>query len=136
MAQSNVELCIDAMYVNKMPFLTTISRNIKFRTSGWVPDKTAESYQEQLAKVLHLYKSAGFPVTIINSDNEFRPVLEPMKTEFGFQPNYASAQEHVPEAKRNHRVIKERVCACFHNAPFKSLPRVAVKYLLPRALLS
>ena len=38
MAKSNVKLCIDAMYVNKMPFLTTISRNIKFRTVGdkWV----------------------------------------------------------------------------------------------------
>ena len=130
MAQSNVELCINAMYVNKMPFLTTISQNIKFRTRGWVPDKTAKSYQEQLAKVLHLYKIAGFLVTIFNSDNEFCPVLEPMKQEFGFQPNYASAQEHVPEAKRNHRVIKERVRTCFHNAPFKSLPCVAIKYLV------
>ena len=111
MAQSNVKLCINVMYVNKMPFLTMISRNIKFQTSGWVPDKTAKSYQEQLAKVLHLYKNAGFPITIINSDNEFRPKLEPMKHEFGFQPNYASAQEHVPEAERNHRVIKEHVRA-------------------------
>ena len=80
--------------------------------------------------MLHLYKNAGFPVIIINSDNEFRPVFEPMKAEFGFQPNYASAQEHIPEAERNHRVIKERVRACFHNAPFKLLPRVAVKYLV------
>ena len=73
MAQSNVELCIDAMYVNKMPFLTTISRNIKFRTSGWVPDKTSKSYQEQLAKVLHLYKNAGFLLSLLIPIMSFVP---------------------------------------------------------------
>ena len=130
MAQSQVELCIDAMYVNKMPFLTSILRHIKFRTSQWVPGRTTGEYRKQLTKLLHLYKTAGFPVCTISCDNEFRPVLELMKDEFQFKPNYASAQEHVPEAERNHCVIKERVRACFHNAPFKSVPHVAAKYLV------
>ena len=31
LAQHNVELCIDAMFINRMPFLTSISHQIKYR---------------------------------------------------------------------------------------------------------
>ena len=57
-------------------------------------------------------------------------MLEAIKTEFAFQPNYPDAQKHVPEAERNHRVIKERVRACFHNSPHKALPCIVLKYLI------
>jgi hypothetical protein len=33
---------------------------------------------------------------------------------YGISMNFASAQEHVPEAERNNRVIKERFRATFH----------------------
>jgi hypothetical protein len=33
--------------------------------------------------------------------------MDPLALEFGIQVNYASPQEHIPEAKRNNRVIKE-----------------------------
>ena len=42
--------------------------------------------------------------------------------------NYANPQEHVPEAERNNRVIKERFCAAFHRLPFKKMPKIMVKY--------
>ena len=42
--------------------------------------------------------------------------------------NYAIAQEHVPRAERNNRVIQERVRALYHRFPFTDLPRILVKH--------
>ena len=39
----------------------------------------------------------------------------------------ANPQEHVPEAERNNRVIKERFRAAFHRLPFKKMPKIMVK---------
>ena len=125
-----MELCIDAMFVNRMPFLTSISRRIRYRAGQWVPSEEPKSYIDQLSKLLQLYQRCGFHVVRIFADNAFQPVLEPLCVEHGFQPNCANAQEHVPEAERNHRVIKERVQACFHNSPYKALPRIVLKYLI------
>jgi hypothetical protein len=44
--------------------------------------------------------------------------------------NYASAQEHVPRAERNNRVIQEQVRAAYHRFPFTYLPRILVKFLV------
>jgi hypothetical protein len=44
--------------------------------------------------------------------------------------NYVAAQEHVPRAERNNRVIQERVCAAYHRFPYSHLPRQLAKYLV------
>jgi hypothetical protein len=43
--------------------------------------------------------------------------------------NLALPNEHVPEAERNIRVIKERIRATFHSLPFKAIPAVFIKEL-------
>jgi hypothetical protein len=59
---------------------------------------------------------------MIHCDNEFHPLIDPLALEFGIQVNYASLQEHVPEAERNNRVVKERVCTTYHHLPYEHLP--------------
>ena len=113
-----------------MPFLTSISHQIKCRAGQWVPLEEPKSYIYQLSKLLLMCQSCGFQVVRIFADNAFEPVLEALKIKFAFQPNYANAQEHVPEAERNQQVIKERVRACFHNSPYKALPCIVLKYLI------
>jgi hypothetical protein len=44
---------------------------------------------------------AGFKIEYICADREFEPVLLPMRDEFGFQVNLASAQEHVPTVEHS-----------------------------------
>jgi hypothetical protein len=34
--QQYVTLCIDTMFVNKLAFFTTVSRNIQYRTAVWI----------------------------------------------------------------------------------------------------
>jgi hypothetical protein len=64
-AQRHVELHIDTLYINGMTFLTTISSHICYRTAQWVPNRTVESYKEQLGMVLTFYKRAGLQVKLI-----------------------------------------------------------------------
>jgi hypothetical protein len=56
--------------------------------------------------------------------------MDPLALEFGIQMNYASAQEHVPEAKRNNRAIKETIRVTYHRLPYNRLPRIMVKVLV------
>lgn len=84
-----------------MPFLATVSKRIKYRTVEYVKSKTIKDYRSALVRVMQIYKEAGFKVTTISADREFVPLLEDMKIEHNFKPNYANAQEHVPEAEQN-----------------------------------
>ena len=78
-----MELCIDTFFVNGMLFLTT--------TVTWVPSKQMSVYSSVLEKVLGLYMAAGFQVAQISCIRGFKPLIDEMKDEFGFTPNYAIA---------------------------------------------
>jgi hypothetical protein len=55
--------------------------------------------------------------------------MQELQDVYGVKMNYANPQEHVPEAERNNRVIKERFCAAFHCLPLKMIPKIMVKFL-------
>ena len=50
----------------------------------------------------------------ILADIEFQPLEESLQDDFNIEMDFAAAQEHVPEAEQNNRVIKECVRATFH----------------------
>jgi hypothetical protein len=129
-AQRAVVLCIDGLSVNGLSFLTTISRNLYYRTAQYVKQPTVTCYREALQHVFRIYRQGGFQVVAIHSDNEFKPLIEPLSQEFGVAMNYANPQEHVPEAERNNRVIKERVRATYHRLPYSRLPRLMVQTIV------
>jgi hypothetical protein len=53
-----VILAMDTMYVNKVPFLTTVSRNILYRTATpLVPD---EAYRSAVKEVIRYYNMGVF----------------------------------------------------------------------------
>jgi hypothetical protein len=129
-AQYSVTLCIAGMFVNGLPFLKTISRNIMYRTASSLPNKKPKSYEAALDKVLRLYNLGGFRVERIHCDNEFRPVMDIIIQKYpSITVNYCNAQEHTPEAERNNRTIKERIRATFHRLPYSRLPRIVIQVL-------
>ena len=76
------------MYINRMPFLTTISKNIKYHTAIWVVDHMAPTISNLVESVLKLYHKAGFQVMEVCTYHEFKPVLHQ-----GGCLNYFSSQE-------------------------------------------
>jgi hypothetical protein len=99
--QQNVILCIDGNKVNGLLFLTTISKNICYQTAQYIESKSISKYQSALKEVIQLYNKAGFKITKIRADNEFRPLKETLFNNFGINMNFSNPQEHVPEAERN-----------------------------------
>jgi hypothetical protein len=55
-----VVVCVDVMKVNKMPFLVTISRAIKFGTVEWLKNEKADTILKQITDIRNIYIKRGF----------------------------------------------------------------------------
>ena len=91
------------MFVNSLPFLITLSREIRFGTSEHVPSCTAKQLDKYLMKFIRLYVKGGFVVLNVLVDGK----LEKVKLEINLVDiNISAACEHVVEIERYHRKLK------------------------------
>mgnify|MGYP002176679840 FL=1 len=125
----NIELCMDTMYVNECGMLTAIDRTIKFRSLVPIETRQHEEYFRALDKILRHYNNAGFVIKVIHCDGEYRSMMDKVKDDLNVDMNFTNAQDHVPEAERNNRTIKERIRAAYHRLPYKAIPRIMIRYL-------
>ena len=93
-----VTLCVDLMYMNKVPLLVTLSRNVKFGMVDAVADQKEATLLKYIGAVVTLYRKAGFKVTTTLMDGEFVP-LHGGLTELGVTLNERSRDEHVGDIK-------------------------------------
>jgi len=129
-AQEEVELCIDTFFINPLPFFSTISRNIKYRTCDFVQAQTVAKYCAVLSRIILLYAKTGFKIKCIYGDNKYGPVLEYFKNgSANIDYVLANANEHVPEAECNNRTKKECIRETFHSLPFQAIPTTFIKHL-------
>ena len=89
-----ITLCVDLMYMKKVPLLVTLSRNIKFGTMEAVADRKEATMLKCIKGVVSLYRKAGFRVTTALMDGEFVP-LHGGLAELGLRLNETSRDEHV-----------------------------------------
>ena len=116
-----VTLCVDFMYVNKVPLLVTLSRNIKFGTMEAVADRKEATILKCIKGVVILYRKAGFKVTTALMDGEFVPLRSGL-AELGLRLNETSRDEHVGDIERYIRTVKERMRAIYNTLPFQKIP--------------
>jgi len=122
-------LCMDVMYVNSMPMLTAIDKNIRFRSLITMENRTAAELYKCLDKIFRVYNSAGFLIKCIESDREFKTLMDDVKDDLDVTMNYPPAGAHVPEAERNNRTIGERIRSTYHNLPYKAIPKIMLQHL-------
>jgi hypothetical protein len=116
-----VQLCIDFMFLDGIPFLVTVSRRIKLITTMTVPNRKMESVRTCIQKTLDVYAKRGFVVTHIIGDGEFHPLiaeLEAMKITL----NTTAQNEHVPEIENANKMIKSRVRGIIATWPYTKVP--------------
>ncbi|KAG7352415.1 hypothetical protein IV203_008463 [Nitzschia inconspicua] len=118
------------MFVNNIPFLLTVSRNLRFVTVPNISNRQVPTVAKELQHVVRLYKLCGFRITSMLCEPEF----EELCATFPFL-NPCSADEHVPEVERMVRTIKDRVCSVYVTLPFCHIPRLMVKRLDANAFL-
>jgi hypothetical protein len=113
--------CIDLMHINKIPFLVTILRHIKFGTIEAVKSRHHKVPPPAIKNVKRLHALRGFRVRHCHVDNEFEGMRHELM-ELGMQLNVVAEAEQVPEIERHVRTIKERTrCVC-NTVPFKRMP--------------
>jgi hypothetical protein len=56
-------------------------------------------------------------------------MIEKVEDDLDVDMNLTNAQDHVPEAERNNRTIKERIRAAYYCLPYKAIPRILIRYL-------
>ena len=118
----DVILAVDILYVNKLPFIATISRHIRFGTVEFLRNQKATTLTEHIKKVNWLYRQREFRPIYALMDGQFEPLRGDL-AELGIQLNTVSNDEHVPEIERQIRTLKERTRAIHCTLPFRKVPR-------------
>ena len=126
-----VTLCVDFFFVQGIPFLHTISRDIGYRTVHAAADRSRATILRELQRVLKLYHTRGFQVCDIHADNEFACVSDVfLPIVFDIVP----ADSHVGEVERSVRTIKERLRSLVHGLPFKRIPKLMIQHMVTESV--
>jgi hypothetical protein len=114
-----VTLAVDFMFLDGIPFVVSLSRNLKFTTYEYVPRRSKPILVKTLKKIINIYNHRGFNVVTALMDSEFK-LLRDEVPEVTLNTN--SPDEHVPDIERQIRTMKERARAVRGTLPFKRLP--------------
>ena len=63
-----ITLCMDILFINKMPMLTSIGRAIRFRSLIPLKSRSQDDLYTGINKILWNYNKAGFNIKIIHCD--------------------------------------------------------------------
>ena len=72
----DIELCMNTMYVNECGMLTAIDKTIEFRSLVPMNTKQHDEYYRALDQILRHYNDAGFVITTIHCDGEYRGMMD------------------------------------------------------------
>jgi hypothetical protein len=103
-----VTLCTDLMYVNGIPMLVSISRDIRFSTVEALANRNKGTLVKAIKNIAAIYRRAGFKVVAALMDGEFESLRgELADIEIGL--NTTARDEHVGDIERFIRTLKERM---------------------------
>ena len=71
MQYKEVTVAVDIMFENKVPYLMSTSRHIRFVTAKMTKNVKHETLMNALKQIVNAYKNGGFSVTVILADNQF-----------------------------------------------------------------
>ena len=120
----HLTIVTDIMFINKEPFLVTYSRALRFGTVTHLSNRQTKGIKQSLKSTVRMYKNRGFIIDTIFADIEFEdlrkyiPILDT-----------TGANDHVPDAERYIRTIKDRVRSTYRMLPFQYIPRLVLVQL-------
>jgi hypothetical protein len=116
-AHSNIHLTVNIMYINKLPFLITYSRLLRFATVEFLDNCQSPTLRRKLQSIFNLYHHRGFTITKLFADPEFEvlcPWFPCLDT--------CSANNHIPDIEWFIRTMKDRSRSTYQMLPFKCIP--------------
>jgi hypothetical protein len=127
----DVTLAIDLMFINKIPFLITVSRGLHIGSIHALDNRQADTVATSLLYVLRRYKRRGFKINTVLADDEFQAVAN-LLPRYNF--NLCGADEHVPDIERYIRTTKDTIRSAYNDMPFQHIPRIMVVRLAENAI--
>ena len=118
-----VTLTADVVFVNRIAFLVTLSRDIRLYSCEHIIMRTAKQQSKTLRRIVNIYARGGFTIRTIMMDKEFEKIQEVGGMEL-FNINTTSSREHVSEIERTIQYIKQS-CRCV----VKSLSISVIKFV-------
>jgi len=116
-----VALCADLMFINGIPMLVAVSRNIRFGTVEALPNQLGSTLANGIGKVKDICSRGGFRVEIALMDGQFETIRGDLANK-GITLSATSEDEHVGDIERHIRTVKERVRATHNTLPFTKMP--------------
>ena len=92
----NVILTSDIFFVNWVPFLVTLSQNIRLTTTHYLKNCKPSTIAAALDQTMAIYAKLGFKVVQILMDGEFEPLHNDLN-QASINLNITVANEHVPQ---------------------------------------
>jgi len=92
----DVTLAVNIMYINKIPFVMTMSRAIHFGTAELIKNEKISAIMIAPKQVTEAYKARGFQIRQILVDGQFEHARKHIE-QMGIMLNITSHNEHVPE---------------------------------------
>jgi len=129
----NVTLMTDIMYINKIPFIITLSRAILLGTIEMIEDERKSTIIKSLEQVINAYHRRAFKVQHILMDRQFECIRKYMEAT-GINLNTTAWDEHVPEIERYMCTIKERIRVTTNTLPFEQLPHQLIVEIASNAV--
>ena len=120
-----ISIATDIMYVNKVKFLVSYSRSLRFGIVTQIHSRNDEIVAEALFGMVEMYHARGFEIANIFADFEF----ESLRNRFP-RLNTAGTNDHVPEIERYIRTIKDRARSAYRMLPFEYIPRLVLVQLI------
>jgi len=115
--------------VNGVAFLASVSRAIKFGTVELLANQKMVTVLAAVKNIHKLYSQRGFKIDIMLMDAEFESIRGELSA-LGITLNTVSRDEHVSDAERRIRTLKER-CRCMYNTlPFNKFPHQMIVQML------
>jgi hypothetical protein len=118
----DVTLCIDIMFVNRIPFFMSISRKIHFITAEVLDNQKQATLIKALRRIHGIHRKRGFRINLILGDSEFECTRGAIATDLRSELNICGEEEHVPEIERCIRTTKERTRCTYNSTTFDQYP--------------
>jgi hypothetical protein len=118
----NITLCADLMFVNKIPFLVTIPRNIWFSTAEALNNQSNTTILAAILRVQQVYQMRGFSFNLLLADGQFTSMRGSLANNH-ITLNDTGCNEHVGNIKQFICTVKELTCSVYNTLPFNKIPR-------------
>ena len=112
-------MCADVTKVNGVRFFMSVFNRIFFCTAEYCENGKVDTFTRCIGNIQSLSARRGFRFVQFNMDGEF----ESLRTKTSnFLINLFSQEEHVPEAERNIRTVKDFTRSTLASLPFQRIP--------------